>query len=81
MEPMHPWYHGSDEDIKQAGTNKYPVNGQKIINQKYSMISEKNGTIGNISRDNCTNKEMHLEIELNPNQMKCAEKKGLEKFF
>ena len=46
MEPMHSWYHGSDGDIKQAGTNKYPVNGQKIINQKYSMISEKMELLG-----------------------------------
>ncbi|CAJ0747567.1 10101_t:CDS:2 [Entrophospora sp. SA101] len=38
-------------------------------------------TIRNISRNNCTNERVDLEIELTIEQMEKAEKKGLEKTF
>ncbi|CAJ0756558.1 11694_t:CDS:2, partial [Entrophospora sp. SA101] len=40
-----------------------------------------NNTIRNISRNNCTNERVDLEIELTVEQMEKAEKEGLEKTF
>nr|CAG8665166.1 4379_t:CDS:2 [Entrophospora candida] len=40
-----------------------------------------NGTIRNISRNNCMNERVYLEIEMSSEQMKDAEEKGLEKVF
>jgi len=42
---------------------------------------KENGTIRNISKNNCTNERVYLEIESNPEKVKDAEEKGFEKVF
>ncbi len=47
------------------------------------MLNElrENGIIRNITKNNCTNERVDLEIELNPEKVKYVEKKGFEKVF
>src|SRR5207247_5435900 len=51
-------------------------NRSKVLNE----IRE-NGIIRNITKNNCTNERVDLEIELNPEKVKYVEKKGFEKVF
>ena len=42
---------------------------------------KENGTIRKITKDNCTDKKVYLEIELNSEKVKDAEEEGFEKIF
>ena len=48
----------------------------KVLNEL-----RENGIIRNITKNNCTNERVDLEIELNPEKVKYVEKKGFEKVF